>query len=73
MGSSHSRSPRSEYKAFLRDFWDTQTQTFENRGQGWIFWTWKAAVSFDDCHFTPVISLAPLLSTARRMVLPGWS
>lgn len=35
----------SEYKTFLRDFWDTQTQTFENRGQGWIFWTWKAAVS----------------------------
>jgi hypothetical protein len=37
--------PRSEYKTFLRDFWDTQTQTFENRGHGWIFWTWKAAVS----------------------------
>ncbi|GHJ85708.1 hypothetical protein NliqN6_2110 [Naganishia liquefaciens] len=33
----------NEYKNFLRDFWDTQTQTFENRGQGWIFWTWKAA------------------------------
>lgn len=39
------RPAHSEYKTFLRDFWDTQTQTFENRGQGWIFWTWKAAVS----------------------------
>jgi glucan 1,3-beta-glucosidase len=33
---------RSEYKSFLRTFWDAQTQTFENNGQGWIFWTWKA-------------------------------
>ena len=36
-------SPASrEYKAFLRTYWDSQTQTFENNGQGWIFWTWKA-------------------------------
>jgi len=32
----------SDYKNFLRTFWDTQTQTYENNGQGWIFWTWKA-------------------------------
>lgn len=30
------------YRQFLRDFWDTQTQTYENNGQGWIFWNWKA-------------------------------
>ncbi len=30
-----------QYKSFLRTYWDSQTQTFENNGQGWIFWTWK--------------------------------
>lgn len=31
-----------EYKTYLRKFWDVQTQTYENAGQGWISWTWKA-------------------------------
>jgi len=30
----------SEYKTYLRRFWDVQTQTYERR-EGWIFWTWK--------------------------------
>jgi hypothetical protein len=33
---------RSAYAAFLREYWDAQTQTYENNGQGWIFWAWKA-------------------------------
>jgi len=33
--------PRSDYKRFLRDYYDTQTQTWENNGKGWIYWTWK--------------------------------
>lgn len=36
-GSSFS----NEFKGFLRQFWDVQTQTYENNGQGWVFWTWK--------------------------------
>jgi glucan 1,3-beta-glucosidase len=43
----------NEYKTYLRKFWDTQTQVYENNGQGrviaveicslsgWVFWTWK--------------------------------
>jgi glucan 1,3-beta-glucosidase len=33
--------PNSEYKNFLRQYWDVQTQTYENNGQGWIMWAWK--------------------------------
>ncbi|RXK41132.1 glucan 1,3-beta-glucosidase [Tremella mesenterica] len=36
-GSSFS----AEYKDFMQRFWDVQTQTYENHGQGWIYWTWK--------------------------------
>ncbi|KAG7527661.1 hypothetical protein FFLO_06708 [Filobasidium floriforme] len=31
----------NDYKTFLRDYFDTQTQTWENNGQGWIYWSWK--------------------------------
>ncbi|KAG6888794.1 hypothetical protein C0995_005979 [Termitomyces sp. Mi166 len=31
----------SEYKTFLRQYWEAQTKAFE-RGNGWIQWTWKA-------------------------------
>ncbi|KAL7422509.1 hypothetical protein Q5752_003157 [Cryptotrichosporon argae] len=31
----------SDYKDFLRKYWDIQTQTYENNAQGWIFWAWK--------------------------------
>lgn len=34
----------SDYKTFLRKFWDVQTQTYENAGQGWVSWTWKTEV-----------------------------
>jgi glucan 1,3-beta-glucosidase len=30
-----------EYKEFLGKFWDVQTQTSEQYGIGWFFWTWK--------------------------------
>lgn len=30
-----------EYKYYLRKFWDTQTQVYENNGRGWVYWTWK--------------------------------
>lgn len=30
----------SDYKAFLRRFWEAQVTSFE-KGQGWIYWTWK--------------------------------
>lgn len=25
----------------MRQFYDTQTQVFENNGQGWFYWCWK--------------------------------
>ena len=31
----------SQYKTFLRKFWEAQTISYE-KGQGWIMWTWKA-------------------------------
>jgi glucan 1,3-beta-glucosidase len=31
----------SDYKTFLRKYWEAQTQTYE-RGIGWIMWAWKA-------------------------------
>jgi glucan 1,3-beta-glucosidase len=41
-GKSGSASSFSaSYKTFLRRFWEAQTITYENAGQGWIQWTWK--------------------------------
>ncbi|KAG8823692.1 exo-1,3-beta-glucanase [Serendipita sp. 401] len=34
----------ADYKAFLRRFWEAQVTAFE-RGQGWMYWTWKAEVA----------------------------
>lgn len=31
----------SDYKKFLRQYWEAQAMTFES-GAGWIQWTWKA-------------------------------
>ncbi|KAI0785373.1 exo-beta-1,3-glucanase [Irpex lacteus] len=31
----------SDYKTFLRQYWEAQVITYE-KGQGWIQWTWKA-------------------------------
>ncbi|GMK55485.1 hypothetical protein CspeluHIS016_0205410 [Cutaneotrichosporon spelunceum] len=31
----------SQYKDFMRQFFDTQVQVYENHGQGWFYWTWK--------------------------------
>lgn len=31
----------SQYKTFLRKFWEAQIISYE-KGQGWIMWTWKA-------------------------------
>lgn len=31
----------SDYKAFLRRFWEAQVTSWEQGGVGWIFWTWK--------------------------------
>jgi glucan 1,3-beta-glucosidase len=44
-GSSSTWS--SDYKTFLRKFYDAQTQVYENNGQGWIMWTWKTETSED--------------------------
>jgi glucan 1,3-beta-glucosidase len=30
------------YKTFLRQYWEAQAISYENGGQGWIMWTWKA-------------------------------
>lgn len=30
-----------EYKDWLRKFWDVQSQTWDENGTGWMFWTWK--------------------------------
>lgn len=43
----HSYLTISEYKQFMRKFYDIQTQTFERAGQGWIYWTWKAESAAD--------------------------
>jgi glucan 1,3-beta-glucosidase len=32
----------ASYKTFLRQFWEAQAMTYENNGQGWMQWTWKA-------------------------------
>ncbi|EJU03454.1 glycoside hydrolase [Dacryopinax primogenitus] len=37
-GSSSTFS--SEYKTFLRQFWEAQVSTYE-QGDGWIYWCWK--------------------------------
>ncbi|ODN82333.1 glucan 1,3-beta-glucosidase [Cryptococcus wingfieldii CBS 7118] len=37
----------SEYKAFMRKYWDVQTQLYEANGQGWIHWTWKTEDASD--------------------------
>ena len=37
----------SEYKTYMRKFYDTQTQVYENNGQGWIHWTWKTEAAAD--------------------------
>ncbi|ORX38488.1 putative cellulase [Kockovaella imperatae] len=36
-----------EYKVFLRKFWEVQTQVYENNGQGYIYWPWKAEDAAD--------------------------
>ncbi|WVQ74966.1 hypothetical protein IAR50_004574 [Cryptococcus sp. DSM 104548] len=36
-----------EYKAFMRKYWDVQTQLYEANSQGWIHWTWKTEDAAD--------------------------
>ena len=31
----------------MRKFWDVQTQIYENNGQGWIYWPWRAENAAD--------------------------
>jgi glucan 1,3-beta-glucosidase len=35
----------SEYKQFLRRYYDVQTQVYEDAAKGWVYWTWKAEAS----------------------------
>ncbi|CAE7119159.1 unnamed protein product, partial [Rhizoctonia solani] len=37
----------SEYKTFLRKFYEAQVSAFERGGQGWFYWTWKAEEAHD--------------------------
>lgn len=39
-GSASSFS--ASYKTFLRQYWEAQVIAYEQGGQGWIQWTWKA-------------------------------
>ncbi|KAI0094429.1 exo-beta-1,3-glucanase [Irpex rosettiformis] len=39
--SGNRNSFSSDYKTFLRQYWEAQVITYE-KGQGWIQWTWKA-------------------------------
>ncbi|KAG8784759.1 exo-1,3-beta-glucanase [Ceratobasidium sp. 428] len=32
----------TDYKNFMRQFYEAQTSSFERGGQGWFYWTWKA-------------------------------
>ncbi|KAH8102402.1 exo-beta-1,3-glucanase [Cristinia sonorae] len=34
----------SDYKTFLRQYWEAQTSTYE-KAAGWIQWTWKAEIA----------------------------
>lgn len=34
----------SDYKTFLRQFWEAQTISYE-KGQGWLQWTWKTEIT----------------------------
>ncbi|KAG6817925.1 hypothetical protein H0H87_012393 [Tephrocybe sp. NHM501043] len=34
----------SQYKTFLRQYWEAQTSTYE-QGSGWIQWTWKTEIA----------------------------
>lgn len=36
-GSSFS----SEYKQFMRQFWEAQVDAYEGGANGWIYWCWK--------------------------------
>ena len=40
-------TPSSEYKVFMRKFWEVQTQVYENNGQGYFYWPWKAEAAAD--------------------------
>lgn len=31
----------------MHRFWEVQTQVYEQNGQGWIHWTWKAENAAD--------------------------
>jgi len=31
----------SQYKTFLRQFWEAQVSAYESGGNGWIYWCWK--------------------------------
>ncbi|KJA13867.1 glycoside hydrolase family 5 protein [Hypholoma sublateritium FD-334 SS-4] len=31
----------AEYKEFMRQYWEAQTQAYERGGAGWVMWTWK--------------------------------
>lgn len=31
----------------MRQFYDTQVQTYENNGQGWFHWAWKQESAAD--------------------------
>ncbi|EJD39940.1 glycoside hydrolase family 5 protein [Auricularia subglabra TFB-10046 SS5] len=35
----------ASYKTFLRQMFEAQTSTFEQNGQGWIYWTWKTEIT----------------------------
>ncbi|TFK56626.1 glycoside hydrolase family 5 protein [Heliocybe sulcata] len=39
--TGHASSFSSDFKRFLRQFWEAQVITYE-KGAGWIMWTWKA-------------------------------
>lgn len=31
----------TEYKEFMRKYWEAQTQSYEKGGDGWVMWNWK--------------------------------
>ncbi|KAL5638947.1 hypothetical protein ACGC1H_003349 [Rhizoctonia solani] len=37
----------SEYKTFMRKYYEAQVSAFERGGQGWFYWTWKAEEAHD--------------------------
>lgn len=59
----------SDYKAFLRRFWEAQVTSFE-AGSGWIYWTWKAEYA-DEWSYSAGLNYGWIPSDPNQRVYPN--